>query len=611
MTPALPRPARRGRRRLALVLGGLLLAACGGGGGGGAPAPPLALGLVSGTQPTVIPQAFRNPRSQPATATLVDATGGFGVAAGQLPAPWPAGAEQTLDVTFTPAGPGPASGSVTLRFTESGGQSSDVTRRFTLDVEAPALTVLTAGVTFEEVLPGTQAEREVEVHNPSLVSTVAVTGVTLADPAFTVATPLPLALAPGQGGTLTVRFEPTQAADFGFVASVLDDAGDGPDTFTVNAFTSGLTVLDLGAYNFPFLNALGFPTTGDIAFEVPQDAIGFQIEGTVASGMAGLARLTGPGGEVFENSTLTGAYVWIPSRIFTAMVPNTDRPALQIPPGGGTWTLRLLRYSGSASSVAVRVLVQRRSAATAPYARLDLNVFLADGLSVSAATAPSDATLQGVLSGVDAILTPQGIRLGSVAYYDISDPAYDDVTSDAEFAELLQLSAAAQDTRLNLFFVNTALGSGVLGVAATIGGPAANGTELSGVMAKYSSSNVNLSALVAAHEIGHFVGLWHTVEQDGQHDFIDDTAECPASGTSTACPTAGGGYLMHWQAVGGTTVTDGQGLVVRGHPLLGPRPPPGTLRAKPAAAPVFDLEGVFVPEGWCATCERCRRVKGR
>ena len=105
--------------------------------------------------------------------------------------------------------------------------------------------------------------------------------------------------------------------------------------------------------------------------------------------------------------------------------------------------------------------------------------------------------------------------------------------------------------------------------------------------------------LVAAHEIGHYLGLYHTCESDGSHDFVDDTAECPASGTNSVCPQAGGGYLMHWQAVGGTTLTGGQGLVVRGHPAVGAALLPAALHAARVPLPVIVSDAL--PAGWCGT----------
>ena len=153
---------------------------------------------------------------------------------------------------------------------------------------------------------------------------------------------------------------------------------------------------------------------------------------------------------------------------------------------------------------------------------------------------------------------------------------------------MLQTSSTAMDVRLNLFFVRTAFGGGVLGVAGTLSGPAQNGTSQSGVMSLYienpSQGQRDLVALVAAHEIGHFVGMWHTVEQSGSHDQVLDTAECPANGTNANCPTAGGGYLMHWQALGGSDITNGQGGVIRAHPLMDAAPANPTTLMGPRSA---------------------------
>jgi hypothetical protein len=572
-------------------------------------------GAIPLTGPTVRGQALTNPLSEPSTASLLLSTGGFDVSPGQLPRAVGPGALVSLNVQHAPNGPGPAGGDVTVRFQGSSGATRDVTVQLQALVETATLTVLTTALDFGEVLPGTSKDLGAFVRNDSALSSVTVSAVSFPSPAYSVVSPLPLVIAPGAMGGLTVRYAPTGPGTPGGVAQIQDNAQDGPDTFSLGASTGGLQILDLGSLPFSAAFGDGYQSTAPIQFDLPADATAFMVEGIVVSGSCGLRQLVGPGGEVFENTSLTGAYVWSPDRIFTPMIPNNDAPALQIPPGGGTWTLRLLRYSGSDPDVDTRILIQRRPGGTASVATLPLNVFLADGLPVSASGAANDSTLQGVLSGIDAILSQQGISLGDVDYYDIANPAFDDVTTDAEFGQLLALSSAAGEVRLNLFFVNTALGGGVLGVAATIGGPARNGTTLSGVMAKYYSNDVNLSALVAAHEIGHFVGLYHTVESFGQHDTILDTAECQPTGNAAPCTSplqGGGGYLMHWQAVGGTTVTNGQGLVIRGHPLMDPAVPssskPGTALQKPSA-PDLGLDGLILPDAWCGTCAACRTVK--
>ena len=114
--------------------------------------------------------------------------------------------------------------------------------------------------------------------------------------------------------------------------------------------------------------------------------------------------------------------------------------------------------------------------------------------------------------------------------------------------------------------------------------------------------SANVVGMIAAHELGHFLGLTHTVEQDGSHDLIDDTAECLPQGTDLVCPEAGGGYLMHWQALGGSLLSDGQGRVLRAHPLIAPALG-GALKFAPPPVDLVDLvQAATLPEGWCACC---------
>ncbi len=574
---------------------------CGGGGGSTPPAPQVIdMGLVPVNTPSTATFSVSNSTGAEGTVTDVSAASAFTIDGGQLPLVLANGASSTLDVTFNPPAAGMFEGVLTARLTSANG-----VRNFTVtcsaEAELPSIALQTLNVAFGDVLPDTTADRTVTVANNSLVTTLALTGGGYPSAAFAFTEAFPIQIAPGATADLTLRYAATGPGSIDGTAQVVSERG--PLPLGVTASTGGLEVIDLGNQTF-----LAGGDTAEMTFDIPADAIAFTVEGVTDSGtVSGLRLLEGPGAREYENETLTGPYIWRQNPgLHLSQVPNTDRNEVQLVAGGGTYRLKLWRVSGSDTDVDVRILVQRRPAGgTDVIGTIDLNVFLADAITPTAATAASDATLGTVLTTVDNILAQQGVRLGDIDYYDINDATYDDVTG-AEFGPLLATSSVASEVRLNLFFVRTAIGGGILGVAAMLGGPAINGTTQSGVMSLYTTNNPAFIGLVAAHEIGHFIGLAHTVEQNGQHDDITDTAQCPATGTNGTCTTAGGGYLMHWQAVGGSTITDGQGGVLRGHPLVGPRlvpPPPFTaLQSKPQA-PFIQVDPT-VPQNWCGTC-RC------
>lgn len=599
------------RSRAPLLCGAvlaLLLAACGGGGALPAPEvlPVVDLGLQASTVVSRTELSFPNPLSSPATVTAGAAQGPFELDPLDLPALAPADGSVTLGVLFTPQGDGFVSGVVTLVFA---GSSSTVEQRWEVRATGETVTwgVLTPTLDFGAVEVGESADLEASFLNASTFSPVTLTAADLPEDAFSiVGDPFPLVVEPGTLANVTVRYAPTAGVVHDGVLQLGPHDVGGPVTIQLVAEGIGSgkeVVTDYGTVTLD-----GSDRTPILAVSVPDDAISLYIEGRATGGilqnLIGLDLLTGPGGKVYENSSSTGDFVWmIGIELFTAQIPNTDQPGVQLVPGGGTYQFRLKLMSGFSSTMQVRAIVERRDPGGETTGTLPLNVFLANGITPTAATAASDPFLQAVLARVDEILSQQGVHLGDVDYYDIANPGYDQVLSESEFNDLLETSSAATQTRLNLFFVQVALGGGVVGVSATITGPRLNGTPLSGVMSVYTGYTSNTIGLIAAHEIGHFLGLYHTVEQDGSHDFVVDTAECPASGTNSACSVPGGGYLMHWQAVGGTDVTDGQGLVIRGHPHVDPYEGGSPKIGKPAPITAADLsELLALPSGWCGTC---------
>ena len=108
---------------------------------------------------------------------------------------------------------------------------------------------------------------------------------------------------------------------------------------------------------------------------------------------------------------------------------------------------------------------------------------------------------------------------------------------------------------MNLFFVEDYTASNNLGNSAGIPGSQGVKGGHNGVLINLSAHLVGkvlddqLLGETAGHEMGHFLGLYHTTESNGtEFDPIEDTLECsnPGSKSAIICENRGGNNLMFW-----------------------------------------------------------------
>ena len=155
---------------------------------------------------------------------------------------------------------------------------------------------------------------------------------------------------------------------------------------------------------------------------------------------------------------------------------------------------------------------------------------------LNAAAAPRNARLQSALSRMRTIYASVGVNLAIEGYADLSaaDAArFATIDSQEELRALFQRSSGMTGDVLPIFLVrgiSSAAGlENAIGIAGGINGPPGIfGTVSSGVVASWDNTfgRNDLLAQVLAHECGHYLGLWHTMERN------------------PACTTAGQGLMM-------------------------------------------------------------------
>lgn len=227
---------------------------------------------------------------------------------------------------------------------------------------------------------------------------------------------------------------------------------------------------------------------------------------------------------------------------------------------------------------------------------LDINVYLVGVPGVTPDNAAQSASFQAVFQTFNELYAPAGVQLGQIRYYTLSAEdlqAYQIVRSEQDTAELVAKSALPGTTRdealsLNVFFVRAMGGNlgrqGVLGISLGLPGPAGlHGTEASGVIftseymgQQFRDPSTNqvvngdqFTGIIFAHEVGHYLGLFHTIDGDGSrnssYDPLDDTPRC-TSGFPDNCPDINN-MMFPLAGITHRDITPGQSWMIQVNPL--------------------------------------------
>lgn len=183
---------------------------------------------------------------------------------------------------------------------------------------------------------------------------------------------------------------------------------------------------------------------------------------------------------------------------------------------------------------------------------------------------PGDDEVMEAVARMRMIYQAAGFRVGEVREHSLPDDVRErfvDIERGLESQDLRELFAESgflSSPSVPVFLVNSLGGSaGVTGSTPGTWGLVGHGST--GVALALESGGDGDLGLTMSHEVGHFLGLAHTSERDGQViEGISDTPECrrdrDLSGdgivSATECPE-GAANLMHWSP-DGTELTPGQ-----------------------------------------------------
>lgn len=222
---------------------------------------------------------------------------------------------------------------------------------------------------------------------------------------------------------------------------------------------------------------------------------------------------------------------------------------------------------------------------------VDLNFYFVGADGLTAETAVGDAAFTRLIASFNSVYSTANVEVGEVRYFDVGGDIlerFQVIRDSNEVYELVRLSRQPGSTRdallsANVFFIQGFAGqsSSVLGISTGIPGAAGvHGQAGTGLVfsAEYlrQTGNVNgpqLVGQVLAHELGHYLGLFHTTEQSGgQFDQLEDTERCSTIENGNLAACADYNNLMFPIAAIRTSLelSDGQVSIIRANPLTKP-----------------------------------------
>lgn len=347
--------------------------------------------------------------------------------------------------------------------------------------------------------------------------------------------------------------------------------------------TRGPATVDVGVCTWwpvqPTLELGGFdvPATGTAhtTFELPPHFGAFTLlledfDGRVPV----ISRLVGPGDLLFVGNPADGGVRDLTRASqgrgqATVLVPGTDEARGR--PPAGTWRVEFALFDPMNFPATQRQLEGRVDRVAVVLKQPEPGGLVDLTLQVAPETgyALDGGFVTTMLQSFDALLRDKvGAALGQVSIRSLPTDAGVSITSSAQGNALW--ANTTLDTKgarpVNLLLVRTLSFAG--GISGGVPGPpGVYGRPGSGVIVAPLASGPTTTAVLAGHEVLHYLGLSHTSDEFRGPDFISDTPSCPNPNTA-GCPDERNLMFPFFPTREPLTVTPGQRRVLEGSPWL-------------------------------------------
>ena len=297
-------------------------------------------------------------------------------------------------------------------------------------------------------------------------------------------------------------------------------------------------------------NDLDPNASGNGLLEIKSGTVSFLIHATSSSNTKPqFSSLKDPDGN--ELLTTLGEFAWKSNGYSNLLVPISS----SYDPKPGIWSYSATNYSQLKLDMRTSDLSETPTIKVQPYI-----------------SGSDDIT--SALDIMKNIYSTNGINLEVESTITL-DNKYSNVSKNFNNTLTSELVSLGDNDKVNLFFINdyTEGVSGLFGNAPGIPGSQGLKGSYNGVLISLSAHKTGVSLKdqllgeTAGHEMGHFLGLFHTTERNGiEHDPISDTPECSFTNANQCGQQYGADNLMYWSPWSGGNqdkLTEGQVYVLK------------------------------------------------